>query len=71
VRDARGHRRDRGRWFGQDVLLLTDGRFSGGTTDLSLGYEATHGGPIALVRDGDPIVLDMDRRELNLQIDAE
>ena len=33
--------------------------------------EAAHGGPIALVRDGDPIVLDMARRELNLQVDAE
>ncbi len=64
----------KGAGLGKDVLLLTDGRFSGGTTGLCVGHvapEAAHGGPIALVRDGDPIVLDMDRRELNLQVDAE
>ena len=63
----------KGAGLGKDVLLLTDGRFSGGTTGLCVGHvapEATHGGPIALVRDGDSIVLDMDRRELNLQVDA-
>ncbi|MGH3966209.1 MAG: dihydroxy-acid dehydratase [Pseudonocardiaceae bacterium] len=63
----------KGAGLGKDVLLLTDGRFSGGTTGLCVGHvapEAAHGGPIALVRDGDPIVLDMDRRELNLQVDA-
>ncbi len=63
----------KGAGLGKDVLLLTDGRFSGGTTGLCVGHvapEATHGGPIALVRDGDPIVLDMDRRELNLQVDV-
>ncbi|MGH3833291.1 MAG: dihydroxy-acid dehydratase, partial [Pseudonocardiaceae bacterium] len=59
---------------GKDVLLLTDGRFSGGTTGLCVGHvapEAAHGGPIALVRDGDPIVLDVPSRELNLNVDAE
>ncbi|MGH3794665.1 MAG: dihydroxy-acid dehydratase [Pseudonocardiaceae bacterium] len=64
----------KGAGLGKDVLLLTDGRFSGGTTGLCVGHvapEAAHGGPIALVRDGDPIVLDMDRRELNLQVDAD
>ncbi|MBV9728715.1 MAG: dihydroxy-acid dehydratase [Pseudonocardiales bacterium] len=64
----------KGAGLGRDVLLLTDGRFSGGTTGLCVGHvapEAAYGGPIALVRDGDPIVLDMDRRELNLQVDAE
>jgi dihydroxy-acid dehydratase len=64
----------KGAGLGKDVLLLTDGRFSGGTTGLCVGHvapEAAHGGPIALVRDDDPIVLDMDRRELNLQVDAE
>ena len=58
----------------KDVMLLTDGRFSGGTKGFCVGHvapEAAHGGPIALVRDGDPIVLDMARRELNLQVDAE
>jgi dihydroxy-acid dehydratase len=62
----------KGAGLGKDVLLLTDGRFSGGTTGLCVGHvapEAAHGGPIALVRDSDPIVLDMDRRELNLQVD--
>ena len=64
----------KGAGLGKDVLLLTDGRFSGGTTGLCVGHvapEAAHGGPIALVRDGDLIVLDMDRRELNLLVDAE
>jgi dihydroxy-acid dehydratase len=64
----------KGAGLGKDVMLLTDGRFSGGTTGLCVGHvapEATHGGPIALVRDGDPIVLDMPLRELNLQVDAE
>ncbi|MGH3788566.1 MAG: dihydroxy-acid dehydratase [Pseudonocardiaceae bacterium] len=64
----------KGAGLGKDVMLLTDGRFSGGTTGLCVGHvapEATHGGPIALVHDGDRIVLDMDRRELNLQVDAE
>ncbi|MGH8922835.1 MAG: dihydroxy-acid dehydratase, partial [Actinomycetes bacterium] len=43
-------------------------------TGLCVGHvapEAAHGGPIALVRDGDPIVLDMNRRELNLLVDAD
>ena len=46
----------KGAGLGKDVLLLTDGRFSGGTTGLCIGHvapEATDGGPIALVRDGD------------------
>jgi dihydroxy-acid dehydratase len=63
----------KGAGLGREVLLLTDGRFSGGTTGLCVGHvapEAAHGGPIALIRDGDPIVLDVDRRELNLQVDA-
>ena len=64
----------KGAGLGKDILLLTDGRFSGGTTGLCVGHvapEAAHGGPIALVRDGDQIVLDMDRRELTLDVDAE
>ncbi|NIJ13726.1 dihydroxy-acid dehydratase [Saccharomonospora amisosensis] len=61
----------KGAGLGKDVLLLTDGRFSGGTTGLCVGHvapEAAHGGPIAFVRDGDPIVLDMTSRTLDLGI---
>jgi dihydroxy-acid dehydratase len=64
----------KGAGLGKDVLLLTDGRFSGGTTGLCVGHvapEAALGGPIALVRNGDPIVLDVARYELNMQVDAE
>ena len=62
----------KGAGMGKDVLLLTDGRFSGATTGLCVGHvapEAVDGGPIALVRDGDPIVLDMDARTLDLLVD--
>ncbi|MGI6874371.1 dihydroxy-acid dehydratase [Amycolatopsis sp. 3B14] len=61
----------KGAGLGKDVLLLTDGRFSGGTTGLCIGHvapEAAHGGPIAFVRDGDPIVLDMETRTLDVDI---
>ena len=54
----------KGAGLGKDVLLLTDGRFSGATTGLCVGHvapEAVDGGPIAFVRDGDRIVLDMAR----------
>ena len=64
----------KGAGLGKDVLLLTDGRFSGGTTGLCIGHvapEAAHGGPIAFVRDGDPIVLDMESRTLDLGISEE
>jgi dihydroxy-acid dehydratase len=64
----------KGAGLSKDVLLVTDGRFSGGTTGMSIAHvapEAAHGGPIALVRDGDPITLDVGRRELNLDVDAE
>jgi len=62
----------KGAGLGKDVLLLTDGRFSGGTTGLCVGHvapEAVDGGPIAFVRDGDPIVLDMANRTLELDVD--
>jgi dihydroxy-acid dehydratase len=62
----------KGAGLGKDVLLLTDGRFSGATTGLCVGHvapEATDGGPIAFVRDGDRIVLDMQRRTLDLEVD--
>nr|WP_134774933.1 dihydroxy-acid dehydratase [Ornithinimicrobium flavum] len=62
----------KGAGLGKDVLLVTDGRFSGGTTGLCVGHiapEATEGGPVALVRDGDPIVLDVARGRLDLEVD--
>jgi dihydroxy-acid dehydratase len=63
----------KGAGLGKDVLLLTDGRFSGGTTGLCIGHiapEATDGGPIALVEDGDAIRLDLGARTLDLLVDA-
>ncbi|QBR93985.1 dihydroxy-acid dehydratase [Nocardioides euryhalodurans] len=62
----------KGAGLGKDVLLLTDGRFSGGTTGLCVGHvapEAVDGGPIAFVRDGDPIRLDVAGRSLELLVD--
>ncbi|TAL20907.1 MAG: dihydroxy-acid dehydratase [Frankiales bacterium] len=62
----------KGAGLGKDVLLLTDGRFSGGTTGLCVGHvapEATDGGPIALVQDGDPIRLDLEASTLDLLVD--
>jgi dihydroxy-acid dehydratase len=64
----------KGAGLGKDVLLLTDGRFSGGTTGLCIGHiapEATEGGPISLVRDGDLIRVDIKARSLDLLVDDE
>jgi dihydroxy-acid dehydratase len=64
----------KGAGLGKDVLLLTDGRFSGGTTGLCIAHvapEAVDGGPIALVRDGDLIKLDVGTRTLDLLVDDE
>jgi dihydroxy-acid dehydratase len=64
----------KGAGLGKDVLLLTDGRFSGGTTGLCVGHvapEAVDGGPISLVRDGDPIRLDLVSSTLDLLVDPE
>ena len=64
----------KGAGLGKDVLLLTDGRFSGGTTGLCIGHiapEATEGGPISLVRDGDLIRVDIAARSLELLVDAQ
>ncbi|MFC9691714.1 dihydroxy-acid dehydratase [Kribbella sp. NPDC056951] len=64
----------KGAGLGKDVLLLTDGRFSGGTTGLCVGHvapEAVDGGPIAFVRDGDRITLDVANRTLELHVDPE
>jgi dihydroxy-acid dehydratase len=62
----------KGAGLGKDVLLLTDGRFSGGTTGLCIGHvapEAAAGGPIALVQDGDRIRLDLTARTLDLLVE--
>ncbi|MEA5456603.1 dihydroxy-acid dehydratase [Sinomonas sp. JGH33] len=62
----------KGAGLGKDVLLLTDGRFSGGTTGLCIGHvapEAVDGGPIALVRNGDRIRVDIPNRTLELLVD--
>ena len=64
----------KGAGLGKDVLLVTDGRFSGGTTGLCVGHiapEAVDGGPIAFLRDGDPITLDVAAGRLEVSIDAE
>jgi dihydroxy-acid dehydratase len=64
----------KGAGLGKDVLLLTDGRFSGGTTGLCVGHvapEAVDGGPIAFVRDGDRITLDVKNRTLELHVDPD
>ncbi len=62
----------KGAGLGKSVLLLTDGRFSGGTTGLCVGHvapEAVDGGPIAFVRDGDRIRLDVAAKRLDLLVD--
>jgi len=62
-----------GEGLGEHVALLTDGRFSGGTHGLMIGHvapEAAVGGPIALVEEGDMITVDVDRKQLNLEVDA-
>src|SRR5690349_14575071 len=62
----------KGAGLGKDVLLITDGRFSGGTTGLCVGHiapEAVDAGPIAFVRDGDPITLDVAGRTLSIDVD--
>jgi dihydroxy-acid dehydratase len=62
-----------GEGMGEHVALLTDGRFSGGTHGLMIGHvapEAALGGPIALVEEGDEIVIDVDRHALDLNVPA-
>jgi dihydroxy-acid dehydratase len=64
----------KGAGLGKDVLLITDGRFSGGTTGLCVGHiapEAVDGGPIAFVRDGDQITLDVAGRTLDVSIEPD
>ena len=62
----------KGAGLGKSVLLITDGRFSGGTTGLCVGHvapEASDGGAIALVKDGDRIRIDIKARTLDLLVD--
>jgi dihydroxy-acid dehydratase len=62
----------KGAGLGKDVLLLTDGRFSGGTTGLCIGHvapEAVDAGPIAFVRDGDLIRVDIAARSIDLLVE--
>ena len=62
----------KGAGMGKDVMLVTDGRFSGGTTGLCVGHvapEAVDGGPIALVRDGDRVRIDIPQRSLDLLVE--
>ena len=63
-----------GEGLGDSVALLTDGRFSGGTHGLMIGHvtpEAALGGPIAIVEEGDTIVIDVDRSALDLDVPAD
>jgi dihydroxy-acid dehydratase len=62
-----------GRGLGSSVALMTDGRFSGGSHGFVVGHvspEAALGGPIALVKNGDEITIDAERREMTLHITA-
>jgi len=64
----------KGAGLGKDVLLLTDGRFSGGTTGLCVGHvapEAADGGPIALIEEGDRVRIDLDARTLDLLVEPD
>ena len=60
--------------LGDSVALITDGRFSGGTRGPCIGHispEAAEGGPIAFVKDGDRVLLDIPNRKLDLLVDAD
>jgi dihydroxy-acid dehydratase len=62
-----------GAGMSDQVMLVTDGRFSGATRDTSVAHiapEAFHGGPIALVQEGDVVSLDIPARTLNVEVDA-
>jgi len=64
----------KGAGLGKDVLLITDGRFSGGTTGLCVGHvapEAVDGGPIGLLRDGDKVRIDIPNRMLDVLVDED
>ena len=60
-----------GEGLGDEVALITDGRFSGATHGLMVGHiapEAARGGPIALVQDGDTVVIDVKSRRVDLEV---
>ncbi len=60
-----------GEGLGEEVALLTDGRFSGATRGMMVGHvapEAVRGGPIAALRDGDQVTIDVDKRELSVDL---
>jgi dihydroxy-acid dehydratase len=62
-----------GKGLGKDVALITDGRFSGGSHGFVIGHvtpEAHQGGPIAVIQNGDPILIDASSREITLQVKA-
>ncbi|WP_158167706.1 dihydroxy-acid dehydratase [Mycolicibacterium smegmatis] len=64
----------KGRGLGKSCALITDGRFSGGSSGLSIGHvspEAAAGGPIALIRDGDRVTIDIPSRTVTLDVDDE
>ena len=63
-----------GRGLGKEVALITDGRFSGGSLRFVVGHitpEAAVGGPIGVLQDGDPITIDAEKNEINLNLSAE
>jgi len=63
-----------GAGLGQDVALITDGRFSGGSHGFLIGHivpEAQEGGPIGLVRDGDTVTIDAVKKVLDLEVAEE
>ncbi len=63
-----------GQGHGNDIMLITDGRFSGGTRGLCIGHvapEAMVGGPLALIQEGDIIVVDVEKRSLDVELSAE
>ena len=62
-----------GKGLGKDVALITDGRFSGGSHGFVVGHitpEAYEGGPLAIIKNGDGIIIDAKKRELNLDLSA-
>jgi dihydroxy-acid dehydratase len=62
-----------GKGLGKDVAFLTDGRFSGGSHGFVVGHvtpEAAVGGPIALLKNGDEITIDAEKREVNVKLSA-
>jgi dihydroxy-acid dehydratase len=63
-----------GAGLGESVALVTDGRFSGATRGFCIGHiapEASHGGPLAAVRDGDVITIDVANRRLDVEIGSD